>query len=69
MNTVDKREAIKNLLFERFNTSFDVSYNGLIYEIYPVDTIKLAQHLEVDADSDDFTADVDKIEIAINTLF
>jgi hypothetical protein len=63
------RQKIEELLFERFNTSFDVSFNGIIWEIYPNDTLKLAQHLEVDVDSDDFLEDVDKIETAINTLF
>ena len=63
------RQKIEELLFERFNTSFDVSFNGIIWEIYPNDTLKLAQHLEVDVDSDDFMEDVDKIETAINTLF
>lgn len=66
---VKSRQQIEKILFERFNTSFDVYYNGFSWEIYPVDTVKLAQHLEVDVDSDDFTADVDKIELAINTLF
>ena len=65
----DKRQQIENLLFERFNTSFDISFNGFSWEIYPNDTLKLAQHLEVDVNSDDFTEDVDKIEVAINTLF
>jgi hypothetical protein len=65
----DKRQKIEELLFERFNTSFDVSFNGIIWEIYPNDTLKLAQHLEVDVDSDDFMEDIDKIETAINTLF
>jgi hypothetical protein len=63
------RQKIEELLFERFNTSFDVSFNGIIWEIYPNDTLKLAQHLEVDVDSDDFMGDIDKIETAINTLF
>lgn len=66
---MNKIEQIETLLFERFNTSFDVSWNGYMYIIYPNDTIKLAEHLEVDVDSDYFTKDVDKIEIAINTLF
>lgn len=66
---INNREKIGQLLFERFNTSFDVSWNGFSWEIFPTDTIKLAQHLEVEADSDDFLSDVDKIEVAINTLF
>lgn len=66
---IDTREKIETLLFDRFNTSFDVSWNGFSWEIFPRDTIKLAQHLETEADSDDFVSDVDKIEIAINTLF
>lgn len=65
----DKREQIESVLFERFRTSFDVSYNGYGWEIYPNDTVRLAEHLEVDVDSDDFISDVDKIEVAINTLF
>lgn len=66
---IDTREKIETLLFDRFNTSFDVSWNGFSWEIFPTDTIKLAHHLEVEADSDDFISDVDKIEVAINTLF
>lgn len=66
---IEKRKKIEQLLFEQFNTSFDVSWNGFSWEIFPTDTIKLAQHLEVEADSDDFISDVDKIEVAINTLF
>ena len=65
----DKRQQIENLLFERFNTSFDVGFNGFIWEVYPNDTIALAEYLDVDADSEDFIEDVDKIEKAINTLF
>lgn len=66
---IEKRKKIEQLLFDRFNTSFDVSWNGFSWEIFPRDTIKLAQHLETEADSDDFISDVDKIEVAINTLF
>lgn len=66
---IDTREKIETLLFDRFDTSFDVSWNGFSWEIFPRDTIKLAQYLETEADSDDFVSDVDKIEIAINTLF
>ena len=65
----DKAQQIENLLFERFNTSFDASFNDFSWEIFPNDTIKLAQNLEVDVNSDDFTEEVDKIEVAINTLF
>ena len=65
----DKRQQIENLLFQRFSIFFDISFNGFSWKIYPNDTIKLAQHLGVDVNSDDFTADVDKIEVAINTLF
>ena len=66
---IEKRQKIEQLLFEQFGISFDVSWNGFSWEIFPRDTIKLAQHLEVEADSDDFISDVDKIEVAINTLF
>jgi hypothetical protein len=65
----ENREKIKQLLFDRFNTSFEVSYSGFWWEIFPTDTLKLAERLEVDAYSDDFLSDVDKIEVAINTLF
>ena len=65
----DKREQIESLLFEKFSTSFDVSYNGCSWEIFPTNTVRLAGYLEVDVDSEDFTEDVDKIEVAINTLF
>jgi len=67
MNT--NLEKIQDLLFKRFNTSIDVSYENFRYTITPTDNIKLAMELEVEVDSEDYFYDLDKIETAINLLF
>lgn len=63
MNSISK---IEEILFDRFNTSFSISRDKYGYMVTPNDTLALAEHLEVDANSDDFVSD---IEVAVNILF
>jgi hypothetical protein len=64
-----RMKKIEKVLFERFNTSFSVSVDKYGYMVAPNDTLTLAKHLEIDANSDDFVSELDKIAVAINILF
>ena len=66
MNSISK---IEEVLFDRFNTSFSISRDKYGYMVTPNDTLALAKYLEVDANDDYFVFYLEKIEVAVNTLF
>jgi hypothetical protein len=66
MDTISK---IEEILFEKFSTSFSVSKDKYGYMVTPNDTLALAEYLEVDANDDYFVFYLNKIEVAVNTLF